>query len=546
MRVGIGQINPCVGAIEANARTILARVAEAREAGCDLVLFPELALPGPAPLDLVWRPGFVEACEVAADEIRQNCKGIGVVFGSIAHEKGRNRRDRKRPPTASKRAKPLLRNCALVIEDASIIARIDKTLSPAVGPTNDARYFAPSEGTQTVDLGGRRLGVTLGENAADGPIDVLASLGAEWIFHGAVSPFHVGKQAERRRLASRAASESGVGIVFTNCVGGLDGTIFDGGSFVVDPEGRLLFQAPRFEEGLFVVDVDAAAPIELVSAAPIPKPDEDALSEMRTAIVLGLRDYVRKSGFSSVIVGVSGGIDSALVAALAVEALGPRAVTGVHLPCCHSSAESAADARALSERLGIELLEISAESVHSALRSALPFNAIGVVDENLQARARATLWMALANERNALVLATGNKSEIAVGYYTLYGDATGALAPIADLFKGDVYRLADALGDRIPRTILEKVPSAELRPGQRDDDDLPPYDVLDRLLTALIDEDASRAELIERGFKAEVVDDILRRYYGSEFKRRQLPPGIALTANPLGGRRLPLTHAFRE
>jgi NAD+ synthase (glutamine-hydrolysing) len=537
MRVGIGQINPGVGAVEANARTILARVAEAREAGCDLVLFPELALPGPAPLDLVWRPGFVEACEAAVDEIRRDCTGIGVVVGSIAHEKGRTHHGLERTPTASKGTEPLLRNRAVVIENASIIARIDKTLSPTVGPANDARYFAPSEGTQTVDLGGRRLGITLGETAADGPIDVLASLGAEWIIHGAASPFHVGKQAERRRLASRAASESGVGIVFTNCVGGLDGTIFDGGSFVVDRAGRLLFQAPRFEEGLFVVDVD--------SAAPIPKPDEEALSEMRTAIVLGLRDYVRKSGFSSVIVGVSGGIDSALVAALAVEALGPGAVTGVYLPCRHSSAESAADAHALSECLAIELLEISAEGVHSALRSALPFDAIGVVDENLQARARATLWMALANERSALVLATGNKSEIAVGYCTMYGDTTGALAPIADLFKGDVYRLAESLGDRIPRTILEKVPSAELRPGQRDDDDLPPYDVLDRLLTALIDENASRAELIERGFAAKVVDDILRRYYGSEFKRRQLPPGIALTANPLGGRRLPLTHAFR-
>ena len=538
MRVGIGQINPCVGAVDANAQRILTRIAEAREAGCDLVVFPELALPGPAPLDLVWRPGFVEACEAAVDEIRQACTDIAVVVGSIAQEKGRSRRDREHPPIGSRGARPLLRNSAFVIENATIVARVDKTFSPTGGPANDARYFAPSEGGQTLNLGGRRLGVTLGEDVAGGPIDVLASLGAEWIVHGAASPFLVGKQAERRRLVSRTARESGVGIVFANCVGGMDDIVFDGGSLVVDPAGRLLLQAPRFEEGLFVVEIDSAAPIK--------KPDEDALSEMRTAIVLGLRDYVRKNGFSSVIVGVSGGIDSALVAALAAEALGPSAVIGVYLPCAHSSAASAADARALSERLGIELLEISAEGVHSALRRALPFDAIGVVDENLQARARAVLWMALANERGALVLATGNKSEIAMGYCTLYGDTTGALAPIADLFKSDVYQLAAALGDRIPQTIREKAPSAELRPGQRDADDLPPYDVLDRLLTALIDDNASRAELVERGFEATVVDDILRRYYTFEFKRRQLPPGITLTANPLGGRRLPLTHTFRQ
>jgi NAD+ synthase (glutamine-hydrolysing) len=228
-----------------------------------------------------------------------------------------------------------------------------------------------------------------------------------------------------------------------------------------------------------------------------------------------------------------------------VEALGPDAVVGTSIPCAHSSESSRTDARAVASNLGIELVEIPANRVHEALRAALPFDASGIVDENLQARARAVLWMALANERNALVLAAGNKSEAAVGYATLYGDTTGALAPIADLYKEDVYRVAETFADRIPRTVFAKAPSAELRPDHRDDDDLPPYPLLDRLLRGLIDENASRSDLVERGFDAELVDDVLRRFYEAEFKRRQSPPGIAVTKTPLGRTRLPLIHRFR-
>ena len=524
MRVGIGQINSLVGAFEQNAATILERIDEARGRGCELVLFPEFAVPGAFPLDLVLRPGFVEGCEDAIDEIRRGAEGIAVVVGSIANEKRRG-------------ARSGLRNCAYLIENASIVARVDKTHATP----DEARYFAPGPGALTVDVASRRFGVALGDllEAGEGPIDLLASLGAEWIVQLAASPFRVGRLRARRRLATASARENGAGIVYVNCVGGADGTVFDGGSFAADQSGNLVFQAPCFEEGLYVFELDSAEPIE--------EPNEDALDLTRSAIVLGTRDYVTKNGFSSVIVGISGGIDSALVAALAVEALGPSAVTGVYLPCAHSSAESAADARALSERLGIELLEISAEGVHSALRSALPFDAIGVVDENLQARARAMLWMALSNERNTLVLATGNKSEVAIGYCTLYGDTTGALAPIADLYKADVYRLAKSFGDRIPDSILEKAPSAELRPDQKDEDDLPPYDTLDALLRGLIDENASREQLIERGFDERLVDDVLRRFYAAEYKRRQLPPGIAVTDHPFGpARRAPLTHTFRD
>jgi len=527
MRVGIGQINSTVGDIDGNAKTITSRIVEAREAGCDLVLFPEFALPGQSPLDLVWRSGFVEACEEAMDVIRRQTDGIAAVVGSVAPCK-----------IQQGESDAALSNCAYAMEDRSILARVDKMGFTAGNVGDDKRYFSPCQGTQTIDLAGHRLGLSLGHRIGDGTADILAGLEAEWILHAAASPFRAGIQAERLRLASQAARESGLGIVFANCVGGQDTTVFDGGSFVVGPDGRPRFRADRFEEGLFVIDLDASDAT--------PAKEESALPEKRAAIILGIHDYVRKNGFSAVIVGISGGIDSALVAALAVEALGPSAVTGVYLPCEHSSDESRADARALSSNLGIELLEISARGVHEALRSALPFDAAGIVDENLQARSRATLWMALANERDALVLATGNKSETAVGYFTLYGDATGALAPIGDLYKYEVRQLAASFEGRVPQKILEKAPSAELRPDHRDEDDLPPYEILDPLLEALIDENASREELIARGLGAELVDEVLVRYYRSEFKRRQAPPALSLTASSFGERGMPLTHTFRR
>ncbi|GAG10332.1 unnamed protein product, partial [marine sediment metagenome] len=263
------------------------------------------------------------------------------------------------------------------------------------------------------------------------------------------------------------------GIVYANLVGGQDGVVFDGGSFIVDADGRLLFQAPAFTEGLYVFDLSDPRPV-----AP-EEPDE--LDQIRSALVLGIRDYVSKNGFASVLVGLSGGIDSALVATLAVEALGPEHVTAVYLPSEFSSDESREDAQEIARRLSIELLEIPLSAIHQALRDALPETPTGLTDENLQPRVRGTLLMALANQRNALVLCPGNKSEIAIGYNTLYGDTIGALAPIADLYKTDVYRLAESLADRIPRRVIEKPPTAELRPNHRDEDDLPPYSELDPL-----------------------------------------------------------------
>jgi len=518
MRVGIGQIDPFVGDMPGNACQILDQIDKARGAGCRLAVFSELAISGPAPLGLVRRTGFVEQCDAAVEAIRERCDGIAVIVGTVV---------RTRVDGAER-----LIDGAVVIDDGLVIARIGAA-APADESTDG---FPPNAGLETVTIDDLTVGVTLGAELDEDAVGALAALGADWAVHLAASPFHTGVQAERLANAERAA-EFGLGILYVNCVGGQVGSVFDGGSFAVGPNRRLLVLAPRFEPGLSTFDLET----EATATAPV----EDPVDEIRSAIALGIRDYVRKAGFERVVVGMSGGIDSALVTCLAVEALGADAVIGTFIPCACSSEQSRADALAIASNLGIEFIEIPAEGVHEALRTALPFDARSIVDENLQARARAVLWMALANERDALVLAAGNKSEAAVGYATLYGDTTGALAPIADLYKEDVYQLAEMFGEQIPRSVIDKAPSAELRPDHRDDDDLPPYPLLDRLLRALIDENASRSELIERGFDAELVDDILRRFYAAEFKRRQTPPGIAVSRTPLGRTRLPLIHGFR-
>jgi NAD+ synthase (glutamine-hydrolysing) len=521
MRVGIGQINPLVGDVQGNTRLILSRVAEARAAGCRLVVFPKFAIPGHAPLGLVRRPGFIEACDAAVEEIRAASAGMAIVIGSVAGA-----------PAAAADA---VTSSVVAIDDGAVLATI---AGAAVEGSSLSVPDVPRDvGVETTRIAGLRFGIATDDDLGSETMDVFSALGADWVLHLAASFFHVGCASIRREAARRAAVEAGLGIVFANSVGGVDGPILDGGSLVVAASGKLLLQAARFEDGLFAVDLDSKRPVSAEAEAPT--------SEISAAIVLGIRDYVRKNGFDRVVIGLSGGVDSAVTAALAVEALGAEAVIGTFIPCEHSSERSRADARALASNLGIELVEIPATDVHKELRTALPFQAAGIVDENLQARARAVLWMALANERRALVLAAGNKTEAAVGYATLYGDTTGALAPIGDLYKDEVYRLALFLGPRIPRSILEKAPSAELRPGQRDDDDLPPYPILDRLLRALIDENASRSQLIARGFEESVVDDVLCRFYASEFKRRQTPPAIVVSRAPLSRHRVPLTHAYR-
>ncbi len=541
MRVGIGQINPHVGAIERNRDRILAYVNEARDLRCDLVVFPELAVCGYSPLDSMWRPGYAESCEEAVEAIRAASKGIGVVLGSIVARPRREAVNRYDLSSLADVAETELFNAAVLIEDGRLLGHASKIHLPCYDIYDESRYFSPGPGTEVFEFRGRTIGISICEDlwVEGGPTALQANLGAEWVINLSASPFYVGKQTIRHRLIQHRAMENGIGIVYVNLVGGQDDVVFDGASLVVDEDGQLVFQAPAFAEGLYVVDLSDPCRVEPES------PDD--LAELRSALVLGIHDYVSKNGFSSVIVGLSGGIDSALVTALAVEALGPKQVTAIYLPSEFSSDESREDAREIARAHSIDVLEIPISDIHQALRDALPETPTGLADENLQPRVRATIWMALANQRNALVLCAGNKSEIAMGYNTLYGDTTGALAPIADLYKTDVYRLAASLGDRIPKRVLERPPAAELRTDHRDEDDLPPYSELDPLLAKVIEANMSRTQLIEAGFDPELVDRVLPRYYASEFKRRQLPPGIKVTPKAFGvGRKMPITSAYRD
>lgn len=541
MRLGIVQLNPHVGDIDCNLERTLTYIARARDSGCDLVVFPELSLCGYFPFDLLWRHGFSARMEDALAEVVRNSEGIGVIVGGISAARVRGGANLTDPSSLADGAGIDLFNSAFLISDGKLIGEERKLHLPTFDVYFEKRYFTQGEGAQVFELHGERIGINICEDlwVENGPTDTQASLGAEVVVNVSASPFFVGKGELRRRLAARRARENGVTLVYVNRVGGQDEIVYDGGSFIVSPEGRLLFQAPYFAEDLYTVDLEGLRPIR--------SPREEGIELIRRAIVLGIKDYVRKNGFSHVILGLSGGIDSALVAALAVEALGKEAVTAVFLPSEITSPESREDALETARRLGIELLEVPISGMVDAAEGALPQRPSGLAGENLQARARGTLLMTIANERNALVLATGNKSEIAVGYNTLYGDTVGAIAPIGDILKTDVYRLAARFGDLIPARVKEKPPTAELRPGQRDEDDLPPYSLLDQVLKGLIEENASRDELIAQGFPERTVDEIIARYYRSEYKRNQLPLVIKVSPKAFGiGRRFPITHRYRK
>lgn len=541
MRIAIGQQNAHVGAIDGNTTKMLQWIEEAKAAACDLVIFPELAICGYSPLDLFWHDGFVTSCQSALDRIIAASTGIGVIVGCVAVERQQAPSNHDNRSSLSDGALISLSNRAYLIEDGSVLGHVDKQYLPSYDVYCEKRHFTPGEGTSVHSFRGVTLGINICEDLwiDDGPTDLQASLGADWIINLSASPFYRGKPAIRHRLAARRTRENSVGLIYANLVGGQDEVVFDGSSFVVDSHGKPIFQAPSFQEGLFVLDLDPAKPLHSEQSTDI--------AEVRKALVLGVKDYVRKNGFEQVIIGVSGGIDSAVVAALATEALGPGNVLCIYMPSEFSSNESLEDARAVSENLGARFQIIEIAEAHQALRDSLPDSATGLVDENLQPRIRGTLLMALANQHHGLVLCPGNKSEIAIGYNTLYGDTVGALAPIADLYKGQVYELATLYGQLIPERIRTKPPSAELRPDQRDDDDLPPYAVLDPILEQILETNASKKQLLEQGFDVAVINDIQRRIRVNEHKRRQLPPGIKISAKAFGsGRRIPLTNGYTE
>ena len=571
MRLALAQINTVVGDLDGNRDRILARVEEARKAGADLILLPELATTGYPPEDLLLRPGFIRAAERTLGEIARAARQIAVLVGTPLFDRD-------------------LYNACAICAHGEVKAVYRKRFLPNYGVFDEDRYFAPGRDLVLIRHGETLIGPTVCEDIwqPGPPATDLALGGAQLVANISASPFHVGKDREREQMLATRARDNSCFIAFCNAVGGQDELIFDGHSLVLDDEGEVLARAPGFEECLLVVDVDPAIalgrrlrdvrrralarerPTEEIPIVEVGSPRADRngkpakpllapilpeLEQMRLALELGLRDYVDKNGFREVVVGISGGIDSALTAALAVEALGPERVHGVSMPSRYSSEGTRTDARRLAESLGIDFREVPIREIAVAFESALADSFSGrepdLTEENLQARIRGVLLMALSNKFGWLVVATGNKSELSVGYATLYGDMAGGFALLKDVYKTDVFRLAEHVNTRtarelIPVSIIERAPSAELRDNQLDEDSLPPYPALDRVLEAYVELDRSREELTQDGFDRDVVERALAMIDRAEYKRRQAPPGVKLRPKAFGrDRRTPITNRWR-
>ena len=564
-RIALAQIDTTVGDLDGNAGRIRACTSLAREAGAGLVIFPELAICGYPPRDFLDMPEFVDRCAAAVAELARPgdwSRGVAVAFGFPEKAPGA-------PP-------PGLYNAVALVDGGRLAAVGRKSLLPTYDVFDETRYFLPSPSSTTAPAAS--LGLTLGLSVCEDiwndkrfwdrpryerdPIADLVTGGAELVLNVSASPYALGKAALRERMLGAAARTHGAPVAYVNQVGGNDSLVFDGGSMLVGADGRVLARAPLFQEALVVADLDGGQVRILApdgSALPAPSPPDATpdgqADEVFRALVLGVRDYVRKCGFQSAVIGLSGGIDSALTAAVAAAALGPGRVTGVAMPSRYSSDHSREDARILAERLGIAFREVPIEPMHAAYLSSLT-GAFGhapgdLTEQNVQARVRGQILMAISNETGALLLSTGNKSELAVGYCTLYGDMAGGLAVIGDLPKTLVYRVSRAanraLGqEAIPERTFTKPPSAELKPGQVDQDSLPPYEVLDDILAAYVEERLPFEEIVRRGHPEALVRRVLRMVNGSEYKRRQAAPVLKVTGKAFGeGRRLPIAHGWK-
>jgi NAD+ synthase (glutamine-hydrolysing) len=568
MRLALAQINSIVGDVDGNTDRIVEWLGRARDANADLVLFPELCVTGYPAEDLLLRPGFVRAAREAVEEIAKATHGVTALVGAPYLDTD-------------------LFNACFVLAHGEVRCVYRKRFLPNYGVFDEDRYFAPGDDLYLLRFGDVLVGPTICEDVwqPGPPATDLALAGAQLIANISASPFHVGKDREREEMLRVRARDNSCFFALCNAVGGQDELIFDGHSVVLDDEGEILARAAGFEEELLVVDVDpvaaigrrlrdvrrrslarareqvAATTVELAppreqSEAAHPEPAEQLgdLEQMRLALELGLHDYVVKNGFQDVVIAISGGIDSALTAALCVEALGPDRVHGVSMPSRYSSEGTRTDARRLAEGLGIEFREVAIEPVVEAFTATLAptfeGHAADLTEENLQARVRGTLLMALSNKFGWLVIATGNKSELSVGYSTLYGDLAGGFALIKDVYKTDVFRLSKWLNERsgrelIPVSIIERAPSAELRSEQLDEDSLPPYPKLDAVLEAFVELDRSREELSQDGFDPDVVERALAMVDRAEYKRRQAPPGVKLRPKAFGrDRRTPITNRW--
>jgi NAD+ synthase (glutamine-hydrolysing) len=569
VRVALAQMNAVVGDLDGNRSRILDGVQEARSLGSDLIVFPELAVTGYPPEDLLLRPGFVRAARSSVEEIAAAADGIVALVGTPWFDRD-------------------LANACAVCAGGEIRAVYQKHFLPNYGVFDEHRYFAEGRDLVVLRMGEVDVGITICEDVwqPGPPATDLSLTGAQLIVNLSASPYHVGKAEEREEMLVTRARDTSAYFAFCNLVGGQDELIFDGHSVVLDDAGEVIARATGFAEELVVVDIDPVTAmgrrlrdarrrelersredlprVELVvleaphvherGEGPTVTGFEPELEQMRLALTLGVRDYVEKNGFSDVVVAVSGGIDSAVTAALCADALGPERVQCVSMPSRFSSEGTRADARLVAETLGCAFREIPIESVvrafHDALDPGIEDGLAGLAAENLQARVRGVVLMALSNTYGWLVVSTGNKSELAVGYSTLYGDMVGGFALLKDVFKTDVYRLAEHLNaeaghEVIPRSTIERPPSAELRDEQRDSDSIPTYDLLDPVLEAYVEEDLSREELVEE-FGAAIVGQAVGLVDRAEYKRRQAPPGVKLRPKAFGrDRRTPITNRWQ-
>jgi len=594
VRVALCQLDTVVGDIDGNVERILAALSRAEEDGADLAAFPELAITGYPPEDLLLKPAFVADNSVALQRVAEATAGCVALVGFVdvvGHDSVSDAVSRAdgagvvAREAAIRGAPRRLRNALAVCAGGDVLGVYHKRRLPNYGVFDEERWFAP--GTSELELyevAGVAVGVSVCEDMwfSGGPVAVQAAGGARLIVNVNASPYAIGRGADRLAVARQRVAEAGCAIAYVNQVGGQDELVFDGGSFVVDRTGTVVAAAAAFTETILTVDVEvpesvprtvpagtsprggdlAVVPVSSAprhaEARPAPPlaPTLDPDAEVYAALVLGTRDYLAKNGFVDAVVGLSGGIDSALVAAVAVDALGAAHVHALAMPSRYSSEGSRHDAAALASNLGIELRTVPIETAHAALSETLGA-VLGdapseLTDENLQSRIRGVLLMAVSNARGWIVLTTGNKSELATGYSTLYGDSAGGFAVIKDVPKLLVYRLcryrnATAGTDRIPEAILDKAPSAELRPDQRDDQSLPPYEILDPVLEALVAHDRSIAEVTGAGFDPDVVTRVARLVDGAEYKRRQSPPGVRITAKAFGkDRRMPITNRYGD
>ncbi len=538
LRVALCQIDTVVGDLDGNVARILATMKEVDVRKGDLAVFPELTITGYPPEDLLLKPGFIADNLRALDAVAAGTadSSVTVVVGFVDGSSEQ------------------LHNAAAVCANGRVIGTYRKRLLPNYAVFDEQRYFKPGEGPPPLfEVGGVTVGVSICEDVwfPAGPVAFMADAGAQLVVNLNASPFHAGRVEQRQEMLARRSSENGCALVYVNQVGGQDELVFDGASMVFDARGILIARAPQFVEHLQVIEIDVGANGSAVDEI---APRSDATEEVYRALVLGTRDYVNKNGFTDVVIGMSGGVDSSLVAVVAVDALGPEHVHGVSMPSRFSSEGSKHDAADLAARLGMSLRSIPIEPAHAAFLTMLdpllgdrPPN---LTEENLQSRIRGVLLMALSNEHGWMVLTTGNKSEMAVGYSTLYGDTAGGFAVIKDVPKTLVYELCrhrnrQAGSGLINEDVLNKPPSAELRADQRDDQSLPPYELLDPIIEAYVEHDLTRAELEQAGFDPVLVNRITRLIDVAEYKRRQTPPGVRVTPKAFGkDRRLPITNRY--